>query len=137
MKILKTILLVAITLVGSKSALAWAGDNQISCGAAAGVMIQLQRYGNGYSGYLIDAYNGGTLGCRGYSARFLDGEGTLDCIGYWDHSFEGSEVVKITIAKNSDGKLQASYLRDWDGRNGQVPRLITADCQIQETASKP
>jgi hypothetical protein len=134
---MKTLLTLSLMLA-SLSAYAGGETVTITCGNGGASVRVSGNKDLGLSGGLTDNYNSANLACQDFAYQRLEkAGGTLPCVGYWNIAFDASgngvfTAVEAQITRQADGRVTATYVRNWDGRDHSSQRKITVDCEIQE-----
>jgi len=137
-------LLLILTLTFAHFAKANSPVHQITCQGKSGAISISDENSSAFVGSLYDLYNGAAMICKKFvwSQNFNDPRPELPCIGLWNWATDqkGTSIdraVRIVFTKGPDGKISASYVRDWGGHDSiNHPVLIKLPCIRQIKAEK-
>ncbi len=110
------------------------GKTILTCDAHNSVFMTLEVSRDGaVTGRMNHNYNGALIACKQGAMESLEA-GEASCVGLWNMAFNqrGESVdraVIITLTK-TDGKIQARFRNNWDGRT-QSGNLEMLDCRLE------
>ncbi len=108
------------------------GKTLLSCDTGKSVFLKLEVASDGVvTGRMNHNYNGALIACK-YDAIWSLEAGQASCVGLWNMAFnQRGEIVDraviITLTK-AEGKIQARFRNNWDGR-ANSGNMEILDCQ--------